>query len=223
LDADPDRLAQAVLNLVDSAQVHTPPDTRIEVRAVAASDHVAIEVADDLPGIPETIREQVFDPFVRGDTPGATGLGLAVARAVVSAHGGTIEFDTGPAGTRMRLVLPWSGTLDAWAPGDGWQRRRVDDRAAGGRGGPSRVGAVGHHGRVGVLHRVRRRRRLALDRDDVEQQQHLVDHHLVVQQLVVQQLVVQQLVGGQLVTGAGPGAAVHDTGRGRLARFGRQR
>jgi CheY-like chemotaxis protein len=52
IDVDPDRLAQAVLNLVNNAQVHTPPDTNIEVRAVAGGDHVAIEVADDGPGIP---------------------------------------------------------------------------------------------------------------------------------------------------------------------------
>jgi two-component system, OmpR family, sensor kinase len=120
VDVDPDRLAQAVLNLVNNAQVHTPPDTRIEVRAVAGTDHVAIEVSDDGPGIPETIREQVFDPFVRGDTPGATGLGLAVARAVVHAHGGSIDLDTGTHGTRMRLVLPWSGAPEGGATGDGW-------------------------------------------------------------------------------------------------------
>jgi two-component system, OmpR family, sensor kinase len=120
IDVDPDRLAQAVLNLVNNAQVHTPPDTRIEVRAVAGNDHVAIEVADDGPGIPEAIREQVFDPFVRGDTPGATGLGLAVTHAVVSAHGGTIELHTGPPGTRIRLLLPWAGSPERWEAGDGW-------------------------------------------------------------------------------------------------------
>jgi two-component system, OmpR family, sensor kinase len=115
VDVDPDRLAQAVLNLVNNAQVHTPQDTRIEVRAIAGTGQITIEVADDGPGIPEDIREQVFDPFVRGETPGATGLGLAVARAVVQAHGGTIALDTGTDGTRMRLLLPWSGSPDSWA------------------------------------------------------------------------------------------------------------
>jgi two-component system, OmpR family, sensor kinase len=120
VDVDPDRLAQAVLNLVNNAQVHTPPETQIEVRAVAGTDHVAIEVADNGPGVPAAIREQVFDPFVRGDTPGSTGLGLAVAQAVVHAHGGAIDLDTGPHGTRIRLSLPWSGSPDGWAASDDW-------------------------------------------------------------------------------------------------------
>jgi hypothetical protein len=45
---------------------------------------------------------------------------LAVARAVVSAHGGSIDLDTGTHGTRLRLVLPWSGSPEHWMAGDGW-------------------------------------------------------------------------------------------------------
>lgn len=108
VDADPDRLAQAVMNLIGNAQVHTPPGTHIEVRATVARDAVTIVVSDDGPGIPEELRPALFEPFVRGDTPGSSGLGLAVVRAVVDAHGGRIDLDTGPAGTRFALRLPWS-------------------------------------------------------------------------------------------------------------------
>jgi two-component system, OmpR family, sensor kinase len=121
LEADPDRLAQAVINLVGNAQAHTPPGTRIEVRATVAADAVTIVVADDGPGIPEELRAVVFEPFVRGDTPGSSGLGLAVVRAVVAAHGGRIDLVTGPDGTRFAVRLPWSSdelTVDLLAGTD---------------------------------------------------------------------------------------------------------
>jgi two-component system, OmpR family, sensor kinase len=107
LDADPDRLAQAVLNLVTNAHVHTPPGTRTDIHAEERPGEVVITVADHGPGIPPSIRDEVFAPFVRaGDAANSTGLGLAVVRAVVEAHGGDIELDSGPGGTRFRLHLP---------------------------------------------------------------------------------------------------------------------
>jgi two-component system, OmpR family, sensor kinase len=107
LAADPDRLAQAVLNLVTNAALHTPAGTRIRLRAREDHGEVVLEVSDDGPGIPPAIRERVFDPFVTaGDAPGSTGLGLAVVEAVVEAHGGDVELDSGPDGTRFRLRLP---------------------------------------------------------------------------------------------------------------------
>ncbi|MEX1178288.1 MAG: HAMP domain-containing sensor histidine kinase [Nitriliruptor sp.] len=119
LDADPDRLAQAVLNLVTNAHVHTPADTRITVRAVEARGEVVLVVDDRGPGIPESIRDEVFAPFVRsGDAPGSTGLGLAVVQAVVDAHGGWVELDTGADGTRFQLHLPHAGASDAPEAGE---------------------------------------------------------------------------------------------------------
>jgi two-component system, OmpR family, sensor kinase len=117
VDVDPDRLAQAVLNLVNNAQVHTPPDTRIEVRAVAGTDHVAIEVADDGPGIPEAIREQVFDPFVRGDTPGSDRpRARRRTQAVVQRPRRHHRPRHGTARARgCGCLLPWSGSPDGWA------------------------------------------------------------------------------------------------------------
>jgi two-component system, OmpR family, sensor kinase len=108
--ADPDRLSQAVLNLVTNAHVHTPAGTRIEVRAAERPGEIVVTVEDHGPGIPASIREEVFAPFIRaGDAPNSTGLGLAVVRAVVEAHGGQVELETGPRGTRFHLHLPYGG------------------------------------------------------------------------------------------------------------------
>lgn len=107
LQVDPDRLAQAVLNLVVNAQQHTPAGTTIRIQAHEEPGGLRVEVADDGPGIPEAIRAEVFEPFVRaGEVSSSTGLGLAVTRAVVRAHGGDVTYTTGPGGTTMALHLP---------------------------------------------------------------------------------------------------------------------
>jgi signal transduction histidine kinase len=114
LRADPDRLAQAVLNLVVNAQRHTPAGTVIEVSAQDADDVVIIEVADNGPGIDPTIRERMFEPFVTsGLHAGAkdtafrpAGLGLAVVAAIIDAHHGTVAVDTGATGTTFGLRIP---------------------------------------------------------------------------------------------------------------------
>lgn len=137
LSVDPDRLAQAVLNLITNADLHTPDDTNVTVSAELRDGHVGIVVADDGPGIPPEIREDVFAPFVRaGDTPGSTGLGLAVVQAVVAAHDGHVEMDTGEHGTRFTLLVPWV----AVGPDDG--RLPEDDDAVVGPADISPVGAV---------------------------------------------------------------------------------
>ena len=69
-----------------------------------------LTVADDGPGLPEALRETVFERFARGETSrsregGGTGLGLAIARAVVEAHGGTIAVAAGPGATFV-VTLP---------------------------------------------------------------------------------------------------------------------
>jgi two-component system, OmpR family, sensor kinase len=115
--ADPDRLAQAVLNLVTNARVHTPPGTAVQVSATCEDDRVVIAVSDDGPGIPTEIRERLFDPFVRaGEAPSSTGLGLSVVRAVAHAHGGEVAFTTGDGGTRVELRIPWAPAADDEAP-----------------------------------------------------------------------------------------------------------
>lgn len=117
LHADPDRLAQAILNLVANAHTHTPDNTPIRLRATPRHEALVLVVEDQGPGIDPAIRDDVFAPFVRaGSAPGSTGLGLAVVRAVVEAHGGRIELDTSTAGTRIGLVLPAPAPTEDTAP-----------------------------------------------------------------------------------------------------------
>lgn len=112
LHADPDRLAQAVLNLINNARTHTPQGTRVRIAATCTEGAVEIAVIDDGQGIPEAIREEVFSPFVRGDAPSSTGLGLSVVKAVAEAHDGEVVLTTGTQGTRIGLRLPWASEPD---------------------------------------------------------------------------------------------------------------
>jgi signal transduction histidine kinase len=112
--ADPDRLKQVILNLVDNALRYTPPDGEEQLSAgyEPATGRVSIEVRDTGPGIAQEDLPYIFDRFYRGDpsrarTTGSTGLGLAIARSIVQAHGGAIEVYSAPgAGACFVVTLP---------------------------------------------------------------------------------------------------------------------
>jgi signal transduction histidine kinase len=112
LQADPDRLAQAVRNLLRNAVEHTVEGGRIELGAVAAGDWVTLLVDDDGPGIPPAERERVFDRFHRSDGSAprrgeGSGLGLAIVKAIADAHGGRAWADASPlGGARVAIALP---------------------------------------------------------------------------------------------------------------------
>jgi two-component system OmpR family sensor kinase len=113
VDGNPDELHRMVLNLLDNAVRHTPPGSAIELRLRAAGGKAVVEVADDGPGIPPELREQVFDRFVRGEGPadtavgGGSGLGLAIVRAVAASHGGSVEAtESENGGALFRVQLP---------------------------------------------------------------------------------------------------------------------
>lgn len=105
-------MEQVFFNLLDNACKYAPPGTPIKVWAIKTAKHIAIEVADQGPGIPPEDREKVFDMFYRvnlGDSQTAgTGLGLAICRGIVEAHGGTIHAEPGlhGAGTCIIIHLP---------------------------------------------------------------------------------------------------------------------
>jgi signal transduction histidine kinase len=102
-DADPERLHQVVANLLANAVRHSPPAGRV---CVSARPGLTIAVDDEGPGIPDHAAERVFERFERG-RDGETGLGLAIARWIVEAHGGTIRAERADAGgCRMIVELP---------------------------------------------------------------------------------------------------------------------
>ncbi len=109
IEADAERLAQAALNLILNAAVHTEPGTRIEVGARNRGEFVEVFVRDDGLGIAPSLLPAIFEPFVKGETKAgrrSSGLGLAVVAAVVRAHEGTIDVGTGTGGTTITLRLP---------------------------------------------------------------------------------------------------------------------
>jgi two-component system OmpR family sensor kinase len=125
---NPDELHRMVVNLLDNAVRHTPNGSTIELRLEADGDRAIVEVADNGPGIPDELREQAFDRFVRGTGPadtaagGGTGLGLAIVRAVARSHGGDVEASrsqlggalitvTLPLGKSEQRITPSLGTL----------------------------------------------------------------------------------------------------------------
>jgi signal transduction histidine kinase len=113
VEGSPDELHRMVLNLLDNAARHTPEGATIELRLAAEGGQAVVEVADDGPGIPAAMREQIFDRFVRGQGPAdttagtGTGLGLAIVSAVAKSHGGSVEAgESASGGALFRARIP---------------------------------------------------------------------------------------------------------------------
>jgi len=108
---DPDHMQQVMSNLLVNARQaleEQPQPRRIHIAAHADGDCVKIELRDNGPGIPESIRSRVFDPFFTTKPVGAgTGIGLGVSRGIVEAHGGTLTLATAEdRGARFIVSLP---------------------------------------------------------------------------------------------------------------------
>jgi two-component system sensor histidine kinase KdpD len=102
---------QVLSNLLENALKYTPPGTPIRVAAHVEGDALAVEVADQGPGIPPAALPRLFEKFYRVASgpghPRGTGLGLAVARGLVEAHGGRLGVESTPGqGTCFRFTLP---------------------------------------------------------------------------------------------------------------------
>ncbi|MHB1467945.1 MAG: HAMP domain-containing sensor histidine kinase [Solirubrobacteraceae bacterium] len=122
IEAAPDEVLRLVLNLIENAVRHTPPGTEIRLSTgESAGGTVHLVVEDDGPGVPEALRESLFERFVRGggDHAGSFGLGLAIVKAVAESHGGGVSVEPTharppdgrePYGARFTVVFPSAGT-----------------------------------------------------------------------------------------------------------------
>jgi two-component system, OmpR family, sensor kinase len=106
------RLRQVVDNLLTNARVHTPAATPVHVRLASEDERVVLEVSDEGPGVPAEEADRIFERFHRIDrsrarSQGGVGLGLAIVRSVVEAHGGAVAYGPRPAGGSVfHVTLP---------------------------------------------------------------------------------------------------------------------
>jgi two-component system sensor histidine kinase CiaH len=112
VEADPDRLQQVLLILIDNAVKHTPSGGKVEVRVRRHGQTAMVEVADTGSGIAPEHLPRIFDRFYRADKArardrGGTGLGLAIAKMLVDAHNGQMQLSsTLGVGTQVTISLP---------------------------------------------------------------------------------------------------------------------
>jgi len=106
LPLDPNKLRQVLVNLILNALDAMVRDGTVTLRTRwdAETKTAILEIADTGPGIPESVRDRVFDLFVSTKTGGG-GLGLAIAKQIAEEHGGTIQFDTSSKGTTFTIGL----------------------------------------------------------------------------------------------------------------------
>jgi two-component system sensor histidine kinase ChvG len=110
----PDRLARAINAIIDNAVSFSPPDGLVEIAAARVGDEVRIRIDDEGPGVPPQAREAIFNRFhsirPEGENFGRhSGLGLAIAQAIVKGHDGEIDVhdrDDAPSGARFTIRLP---------------------------------------------------------------------------------------------------------------------
>ncbi|MCD9087241.1 ATP-binding protein [Stenotrophomonas sp. SY1] len=108
---DPTRLRQALLALLENARRYASPG-RVRIAVHDTLEHVQLSIEDEGPGIDPSLQTHIFNPFMRGDSSrsrqgGGSGLGLAVVKAIVDAHGGTVRCIPGDnGGSRFVLELP---------------------------------------------------------------------------------------------------------------------
>ncbi|MBF0460967.1 MAG: DUF4118 domain-containing protein [Magnetococcales bacterium] len=110
LELDTGLMGRVFHNLLENAAKYTPPGSQITLSAHQEGDSVQIVVADNGPGLPPGMEKELFEKFTRGkmeSTVGGFGLGLAIVRSIVEAHGGSVWAENGPeAGARFVLMLP---------------------------------------------------------------------------------------------------------------------
>jgi two-component system sensor histidine kinase ChvG len=112
--AEPTRLARAIDNIIDNAISFSPPGGLVAIAAIHVDDKILIRVDDEGPGVPDELKDAIFNRF-HSVRPGSepfgrhSGLGLAIAKAIVDGHDGAIDVsdrDDAPSGARFTIILP---------------------------------------------------------------------------------------------------------------------
>ena len=108
--ADRTLLSRALGNVIGNGIAHAPAGTALRIVAETREGNVRISVSDEGPGVEEEMLESIFQPFVRADSArsratGGVGLGLAIARRCMEAHGGGASAEPGPTGKGLSIVL----------------------------------------------------------------------------------------------------------------------
>jgi two-component system OmpR family sensor kinase len=117
---DPSRFAHAIRNVVENAIDFTPPGSIVRVTTTAQDGSGRLVVQDDGPGVPEELRERIFDRFFRADpsrtrATGGSGLGLAITREIVRAHGGRVGVEPRAQGAAFVIDVPRVGVPETRA------------------------------------------------------------------------------------------------------------
>jgi two-component system, OmpR family, sensor histidine kinase KdpD len=107
VDADYTLLDQVITNLLENAVRHSPPRSTVRIAARTADGIVEISISDQGPGVPPDQRDWIFEPFRTGSASRSSGVGLAICKAIVEAHGGRIcVTDAVGGGARFTFTLP---------------------------------------------------------------------------------------------------------------------
>lgn len=109
VEVEPVRMRQVLANLIDNAVKYTPSGGRLTLSLEGSADRAIVRVADEGPGIPYEERDRIWERLYRGDKSRGQrglGLGLSLVRAMVEAHGGTVQLEPSERGATFRVELP---------------------------------------------------------------------------------------------------------------------
>jgi two-component system, OmpR family, sensor histidine kinase KdpD len=107
VDGDYSQLDQVVTNLLENAARYAPPGSTVRIEGSRRGDLVEVRVVDEGIGVPAHERQRIFEAFRRGEGSRSSGVGLAICKAIVEAHGGTIAVDLTPGGgATFAFTLP---------------------------------------------------------------------------------------------------------------------
>ncbi|HEY2168010.1 MAG TPA: ATP-binding protein, partial [Candidatus Angelobacter sp.] len=107
---DPRLISQVIFTLLENAAKYSGPSAKITISVGQKENNICLAVDDEGPGIPSELRGKVFEKFFRAGLQPGLGMGLAIARGIVQAHGGTIWIEDGPErkGTSVQFMIPLS-------------------------------------------------------------------------------------------------------------------